>query len=330
MLSARHHCRRAGIESLETRRVFAAVVSQVADLSGMSQGISYTFDSPVSTADVLNSLSVWTEGGAMPRDQLAVAATGTNQVRVTWPGVLTSSVSGMLGNGNYEAILEDGAGSPFSTRSVLPFFYYYGDSNRNRTVDFPDLVAVAQNYNSTGKTNAQGDSNYDHAVDFIDLIILAKNYDRTLVAPGTTSAVSVGAVTNNSVTLTFAPPTDVVTGLASTTFTGFHVYRSSDGVNYTKVSVDNDPNLARNDSTSLYSWTNSGLSAGTSYSYLVSPHFTAVYPGYVTPPNTASGDWYKSNEVSAMTAASAAIAITDKSIRGDQTTRRYSAWSEIA
>ena len=188
MLSANRHCRRAGIESLETRRVFAAVVSQVADLSGMSQGINYTFDSPVSTTDVLNSLTLWSDGGAIPRENLAVTATGTNQVRVTWPGLSASAVAGMLNNGNYEAILEDGAGSPFSTRSVLPFFYFYGDANLDRSINFPDLVAVAQNYNGTGKTFAQGDFDYDSDVDFQDLVILSQQYNKTLAVAATITA----------------------------------------------------------------------------------------------------------------------------------------------
>jgi hypothetical protein len=58
------------------------------------------------------------------------------------------------------------------------------DANLDRTVDFNDLVALAQNYNITDgtKTWAQGDFNYDGNVDFNDLVLLAQNYNTTAAA----------------------------------------------------------------------------------------------------------------------------------------------------
>ena len=58
----------------------------------------------------------------------------------------------------------------------------YGDTNLDRTVGFADLVAVAQNYNGTGKTWSQGDFNYDGIVDFNDLVKVAQNYNQSLPA----------------------------------------------------------------------------------------------------------------------------------------------------
>jgi hypothetical protein len=53
-------------------------------------------------------------------------------------------------------------------------------------VDFLDLAALAQSYNTTGKTFARGNFNYDPAgaVDFNDLVILAQRYNTSLPAPG--------------------------------------------------------------------------------------------------------------------------------------------------
>jgi hypothetical protein len=60
-----------------------------------------------------------------------------------------------------------------------------GDANRDRSVDFNDLVPLAQNYNSTGnKTWSQGDFTGDGLVDFNDLVKLAQNYNTTLPTPG--------------------------------------------------------------------------------------------------------------------------------------------------
>jgi len=54
-----------------------------------------------------------------------------------------------------------------------------GDANADGSVDFNDLVALAQNYNvNDGQRRwAQGDFNYDGNVDFNDLVLLAQNYN---------------------------------------------------------------------------------------------------------------------------------------------------------
>jgi len=65
----------------------------------------------------------------------------------------------------------------------LDLFALAGDANRDRTVDFNDLVRLAQNYNAAGgMTAAEGDFNYDGRVDFSDLVLLAQRYN-TAVAP---------------------------------------------------------------------------------------------------------------------------------------------------
>lgn len=55
-----------------------------------------------------------------------------------------------------------------------------GDTNGDGKVDFQDLVVVAQNYGSTGKTRAQGDVSGDGNVDFQDLVLIAQNYGKSV------------------------------------------------------------------------------------------------------------------------------------------------------
>jgi hypothetical protein len=55
-----------------------------------------------------------------------------------------------------------------------------GDANYDHVVDFNDLVILAQNYNTTGKTWSQGDFNGDGSVDFNDLVLLAQHYNMSL------------------------------------------------------------------------------------------------------------------------------------------------------
>jgi hypothetical protein len=76
------------------------------------------------------------------------------------------------------------------------FFVLAGDANRDRKVDFNDLVVLAQNYHSTGgKTFAQGDFNYDGNVDFNDLVILAQRYNTGLAAPAPAAPLALAVAT---------------------------------------------------------------------------------------------------------------------------------------
>ena len=49
----------------------------------------------------------------------------------------------------------------------------------NTTVNFADLLSLAQNYARTPAIWVQGDLNYDGSVNFSDLLLLAQNYGRS-------------------------------------------------------------------------------------------------------------------------------------------------------
>jgi hypothetical protein len=56
--------------------------------------------------------------------------------------------------------------------------HFPGDANFDGTVDFNDLVALAQHYNTSGGlTWGEGDFTFDGRVDFEDLVQLAQNYN---------------------------------------------------------------------------------------------------------------------------------------------------------
>jgi hypothetical protein len=99
--------------------------------------------------------------------------------------------------GNYRATLDAGvardtSGNAMQSPFILDFYSLPGDANRDRSVDFNDLVALAQNYNTPGKTYAQGDFTGDGSVDFNDLVVLAQHYNTSLAAPS--AAVAGGAL----------------------------------------------------------------------------------------------------------------------------------------
>lgn len=79
-----------------------------------------------------------------------------------------------------------------------------GDANLDGTVNFPDLVILAQNYNGQGRNFTQGDFNYDTKVDFTDLVMLAQRYGTSLAAPPLAAPESIapGAFAQASTTTT--------------------------------------------------------------------------------------------------------------------------------
>jgi len=85
-------------------------------------------------------------------------------------------------------------------------------------VNFSDLVTVAQNYGGSGKSFAQGDFNFDGSVDFADLVILAQRYNVTLAPPAPARPVSAAATTQAAVAATpaVASSPNVVTKTRST------------------------------------------------------------------------------------------------------------------
>lgn len=55
-----------------------------------------------------------------------------------------------------------------------------GDTNLSFSVDFGDLLTLAQNYNGTSKVWSEGDFDYDGSIGFNDLLALAQNYNQSL------------------------------------------------------------------------------------------------------------------------------------------------------
>jgi parallel beta-helix repeat protein len=99
-----------------------------------------------------------------------------------------------LPDGNYRATLDrtsvtsvvDVGATNMSLQAVGPntidFHVLAGDANRDKSVNFTDLLVLAQNYGQTGRTFSQGDFNYDGTVNFGDLLLLAQRYGQQLSA----------------------------------------------------------------------------------------------------------------------------------------------------
>jgi hypothetical protein len=95
------------------------------------------------------------------------------------------------------------AGVPVGASDLLLRHTLYGDANLDRSINFTDLVAVAQNYNATGATWARGDSNFDASVTFADLVPLAQNYN---ALPPTVAATPVSTRQRSSMQFNASAP----------------------------------------------------------------------------------------------------------------------------
>jgi Bacterial Ig-like domain len=151
--------------------------SALFDASVLPQKVVYSVTSDVATmgVDIINR-----NDGTHPLFSHLFATTN---------GVVQFSPTSPLPNAFYRAIftLADGAGNsviaaPFEFLFMLGDFYFgVGDG----TVDFLDLLILAQNYGTSGNTYYQGNLDYDPngVIGFNDLLILAQNYGISLDPP---------------------------------------------------------------------------------------------------------------------------------------------------
>lgn len=124
------------------------------------------------TAPAVKSLSYDVQGGIALLDFTKLFADG--RYRITFPLGAVSDVAGNL-----------------SPEYDFYFNQLNGDANYDNTVDFKDLVVLAQYYNTSGNSFSRGNFDYsvDGRVDFSDLVILAQHYNVTLPPAGLAASV---------------------------------------------------------------------------------------------------------------------------------------------
>lgn len=74
-------------------------------------------------------------------------------------------------------------GFTLTSSSLIIRYTLQGDANLDRTVNFTDLLRVAQNYNDLDRSWAEGNFNYDaqSKVDFNDVLMLAQKYNQSVM-----------------------------------------------------------------------------------------------------------------------------------------------------
>jgi len=116
-------------------------------------------------------------------DAVTRTATWTSATSFTDGNYTATLSAGGISDANSRPLDGDGNGSG-GDNYVLSFFVLPGDANRDRIVDFADLVKVAQNYGGPAPFGwASGDFNGDGSVGFADLVSVAQRYGQSLPAP---------------------------------------------------------------------------------------------------------------------------------------------------
>ncbi len=147
--------------------------------------------------DITNNNLIVDYSGASPLAAVRAAIiSGFNGGTWNGKGIITSTSGSGRAIGYAEASSIGAAGGTFAGQSitgdaVVARYTLKGDNDLNRTVNFDDLLSLAQGYGAPGSWR-QGDSNYDGIVNFDDLLALAQNYGGsiTLVQSGTLASTS--------------------------------------------------------------------------------------------------------------------------------------------
>lgn len=152
--------------------------TQTSFLFDRRHSIQFRFDEPLNVATLDASDLVLTRlsgTGAIPTPAYVDWDSSTNTAEWVFDVPID--------DGTWKAVLPAGsvadvAGNALAADKSLNFFTLAGDADRSGTVDFNDLVVLAQNYGKSDMTFGQGNFNYsvDGLVDFNDLVILAQRY----------------------------------------------------------------------------------------------------------------------------------------------------------
>ena len=114
---------------------------------------------------------------------------GNTTVGINDPNAPLTIIGGINNRAQVVGGYFTGPGTPSLSFLATPDFSTAvpGDANLDGTVDFNDLLVLAQNYGKTsGVSFVQGDFNQDNVINFSDLLILAQHYQRVATAVAST------------------------------------------------------------------------------------------------------------------------------------------------
>jgi autotransporter-associated beta strand protein len=167
-----------------------AATLQLAEDIGKVTVSSLTIN-PQGTLDITNNAIAidYTPGNSPAGAIRQLLASGYGNDAWTGPGIDSSAAA--LNPGRYAVGYADGnvdKGTTAGPNQVLVEYTVAGDANLDGSVNFADLLVVAQNFNHSLDAHgnptdwADGDFNYDGKVNFADLLLVAQNFNQHLSA----------------------------------------------------------------------------------------------------------------------------------------------------
>lgn len=170
-------------------------------------GVSFTFMVASGALTMNDNARITTTGEAPQMAFSGLTMNGTSRIELNKLSELDINYTGSAPLPTMRGYLKDGLGTgnwagthlislAFASDNRLGLGYFddslnqfvavrhvlKGDANGDATVNFADLVILAQNYNGTNKFWTNGDFDYDGAVGFTDLVSLAQNYNQAALA----------------------------------------------------------------------------------------------------------------------------------------------------
>jgi hypothetical protein len=154
------------------------VLSSVYDFNASLPEVRFVFNQNVSNSIAGSDFQIVGPGGLPSRTFSYNSVTNTATLRFSGPLPDGDFVARAIAAG-----ISNASGQVMAADSYLNFFALAGDADRNRTVDFNDLLILAQNYNQTGRNFGQGNFDYstDATVGFNDLLLLAQRYNTSIL-----------------------------------------------------------------------------------------------------------------------------------------------------
>ena len=153
-----------------------AVTSMIFQYNTLPQTVSVAFSQNVGASIGLNDFVITPTN--VPTPTLSWSS-NTNTATLTWASPLPDGyfLVRALASG-----ITNAAGVHPAQDGASFFAFMAGDANHDTTVNFSDLIILAQNYGTFEKNFSQGNFDYspDGSVNFSDLVILAQSYGKTL------------------------------------------------------------------------------------------------------------------------------------------------------
>jgi fibronectin-binding autotransporter adhesin len=174
---------------------------QLANGSGLST-VSAVAVATGGKLDITNN-AIAVNFGSPANDPVAAITTflSTGYNGGTWNG--TGIISSVAAGGPLTPLLSVGyadgnidSGTPAAANQILIMYTLAGDAKLQGTVNFADLLVVAQNFNKSGEDWAGGNFIYSQngLVNFSDLLIVAQNFNKVL-NPAGSGAEAIGGTT---------------------------------------------------------------------------------------------------------------------------------------